>query len=109
MTLNYRAIVEMYPFPNEVIGSSIPVVKISLYLTEKETSQVGRKPRAHSLQGRQLTPPCIKRILEQGRTNGLKFTSDCLTLVIIYLLFKSPIIDQQTLKQLTIVKKKGSR
>ena len=36
MTLNYRVIVERYPFPNGVIGSSIPVVKTSRYLTEKK-------------------------------------------------------------------------
>ena len=29
-----------------------------------------------------VTPPCTKRILGQGRTNGLKFTSDCMTLLI---------------------------
>ena len=43
---------------------------------------MGRKPRAHSLQDRRKIPPCTKRILEQGRTNGLKFTSDCPTLVV---------------------------
>ena len=35
MTLNYRVIVERYPFPNGVVGNSIYVVKSSLYLTEK--------------------------------------------------------------------------
>ena len=35
MTLNYRVIVERYLFPNEVVGASIPTVKSSLYLTEK--------------------------------------------------------------------------
>jgi hypothetical protein len=28
-----------------------------------------------------IGPPCTKGILEQGRANGLKFTSDCPTLV----------------------------
>jgi hypothetical protein len=35
MTLNYRVIVEKYPFPNGVVGGSIPAVNSSLYLTEK--------------------------------------------------------------------------
>ena len=35
-------------------------------------------------QGRQYTPFCIKGILEQGRANGFKFTSDCLTLVFFF-------------------------
>ena len=34
MTLNYRVIVERYPVPNVVVGGSIPVVKLSLYLRE---------------------------------------------------------------------------
>ena len=38
---------------NGVVGSSIPVVKSSLYLMEKKTSLVGRKPIAHPLPGRQ--------------------------------------------------------
>ena len=50
MTLNYRIIMERYPFPNGVVGGSIPIVKSSLYLT-KEFGQAGRKPRAHPLQG----------------------------------------------------------
>ena len=33
ITLNYWIIVERDPIPNEVVGSSIPVVKSSLYLT----------------------------------------------------------------------------
>ena len=52
MTLNYWAIVEGYPFPNAVVGGSILATKYSLYLMEK-TNVVGRKPRAHPLQGRQ--------------------------------------------------------
>jgi hypothetical protein len=36
MTLNYRVIVERYPFPNGVVGGSIPVVKSSLYLTHQK-------------------------------------------------------------------------
>ena len=36
MTLNYRVIVERYPFPNIVAGGSISVVKCSLYWTEIE-------------------------------------------------------------------------
>ena len=35
MTLNYRVIVERYPFPNELLGSSIIAIKSSLYLTKK--------------------------------------------------------------------------
>ena len=38
---------------NGVIGGLIPVVKSSLYLTEKKTSWVSRKPRVHPPQGRQ--------------------------------------------------------
>ena len=37
LTLNYRVIVEKYPFPNGVVGGSIPVVKSSLYLTEESS------------------------------------------------------------------------
>ena len=35
MTLNYQGIVERCLVPNGVVGSSIPTVKSSLYLTEK--------------------------------------------------------------------------
>ena len=35
MTLNYLVIVEWYPFMNEVLGSLIPAMKSSLYLTKK--------------------------------------------------------------------------
>ena len=35
-----------------------------------------------SSEGRQQTPPYIKKILEQDKANKLKFTSDCPTLVI---------------------------
>jgi hypothetical protein len=35
MTLNYWVIMERYPFLNGVVGGLIPVVKSSLYLTEK--------------------------------------------------------------------------
>ena len=35
MTLNYRVLVEKYPFPNRVAGGSIPDVKSSLFLTGK--------------------------------------------------------------------------
>jgi hypothetical protein len=38
MTLNYRVIVERYPFPNGVVDNLIPVLKSSLYLTGKKTS-----------------------------------------------------------------------
>ena len=34
-TLNYRVVVERYPFPNGVVGGSIPVERSSLYLTGK--------------------------------------------------------------------------
>ena len=81
MALNYQVILERYPFSNEVVGSLIPAVKSSLYLMDK-TSWVGRKPRAHLPQGRQQTPPYTKRILEQGKTNKLKFMLDYLLLVI---------------------------
>jgi hypothetical protein len=40
MALNYQVIVERYPFPNAVVGGSIPVVKSSLYLTKK--NKLGR-------------------------------------------------------------------
>ena len=33
MILNYWVIVERYPFPNGVVGGSIPALKSSLYLT----------------------------------------------------------------------------
>jgi hypothetical protein len=55
MTLNYRVMVERYPFWNGVVGGSSPAMKSSLYLTEK-TSEVGRKSRAYPPQGRQYTP-----------------------------------------------------
>jgi hypothetical protein len=35
MILNYRVIVERYPFMNGVVGGLISVVKFSLYLMEK--------------------------------------------------------------------------
>jgi hypothetical protein len=41
MTLNYRVIVKRYPFPNEVVGGSIPDVKSSLYLIKR--IGIGRK------------------------------------------------------------------
>ena len=53
MTLNYQVTVESYPFLNEIVGGSIPVMKSSLYLMGKKTRQIGRKPRGHSPQGRQ--------------------------------------------------------
>ena len=36
MILNYRVIVERYPFSNGVVGGLIPVVKCSLYLTDEK-------------------------------------------------------------------------
>ena len=39
MTLNYRVTMERYPFLNGVVGSSIPAVKSSLYLTEKKLAR----------------------------------------------------------------------
>jgi hypothetical protein len=33
MTVNYRVIVERYPFSKGVVGGSIPVEKSSFYLT----------------------------------------------------------------------------
>jgi hypothetical protein len=40
MTLNYRVIVERYPFPNEVVGGSISDLISSVYLTgEKKLSR----------------------------------------------------------------------
>ena len=68
MTLNYRVIVKRYPFPSGWQFNSR--CEIFSLLDEKKTSQLSKKPRAHSPQG---TPPCTKRILEQGRANGLKF------------------------------------
>jgi hypothetical protein len=35
MILNYPVIVTRYPFPNDVVGGSIPTTKSSLYLTDK--------------------------------------------------------------------------
>ena len=35
MTLNYQVIVKRYPIMNGVVGGSIPVVKSSPYLKEK--------------------------------------------------------------------------
>jgi hypothetical protein len=35
VTPNYWVIVEMYPFLNGVVGGSIPIMKSSLFLTEK--------------------------------------------------------------------------
>ena len=53
VTLNCQVVVEKYTFSNGVVSGLIPVVKSSLYLTEKKTSLVGRKPRARPPQGRQ--------------------------------------------------------
>ena len=54
-----------------------------LYLLDgKKLARLNRKPRAHLMQGKQFTSPYTKRILDLGRANGLKFTSDCLMLVI---------------------------
>ena len=39
MTLNYRVIVNRYPFPNGVVVGSIPTVKSSLYLTGKKLAR----------------------------------------------------------------------
>jgi hypothetical protein len=36
MTLHYWMVVERYPSPNGVVGSPIPIIKSSLYLTGKE-------------------------------------------------------------------------
>jgi hypothetical protein len=74
--------VDWYPFSNGVVGGSNPTMKSTLLdwgggLKRKKGREAGRKPRARPLQGRQQTPSCTKRILEQGRANGLKFTSDC--------------------------------
>jgi hypothetical protein len=54
MILNHYVIVERYPFFNGVVGSSIHVVKSSLYLMKKNyVGYVGRKPRTHPPQGRE--------------------------------------------------------
>ena len=73
---------ERYLVLNGVAGDSIPIMKSSLYLTQKKINCVGRKSRAHPQQGRHQIPPYTKRMLEQGRVKRLKFTSDCMTLVI---------------------------
>ena len=36
MTLDFRVIMERYPFSDGVVGGLIPAVKSSLYLTEKK-------------------------------------------------------------------------
>jgi hypothetical protein len=46
MILNYRVIVERYPFLNGVVNGSIPVMKFFSLLDEKKTNKVGRKPEA---------------------------------------------------------------
>ena len=77
MTLNYRMTVGRYPNPNEGVGGLIPGCEIFSLL-------VGKTKRPQ--QGSQYTPPYTKRILEQGRTNRLKFASDCPTLHIIIII-----------------------
>jgi len=86
MTLNYRVIVKRYPFLNEVVGSLIPAVKSSLYLTgeEKKTSQVSRKPRTHP---------------SQGRTTGFKFTLDCPMLITYLFICISEILEKNEKKE----------
>jgi hypothetical protein len=49
MTLNYRVIMERYPFPNGVVGGSVPVMKSSLYLTEERKKEnVGGQEPTHT-------------------------------------------------------------
>ena len=48
MTLDYRVIVKRYPFPNGVVGGSIPTVKSSLYLKEKKlVRHIGSQEATH--------------------------------------------------------------
>jgi hypothetical protein len=56
----------------------------SLLDGENLARQVGsQEPTQRKVGNKSPTnPPCTKRILEQGRTNGHKFTLDCPTLVI---------------------------
>ena len=42
MILNYQVEVERYPFPNGVVGGSIPAVKSSLYLTDNKPHLASR-------------------------------------------------------------------
>ena len=39
MILDYLVIVERYPFPSGVVGSLIPTMKYSLYLTGKKLAR----------------------------------------------------------------------
>ena len=56
-TLNYRVIVERYPFVNKVVGGSIPAVKSSLYSTEKTLARwVGSQEPTHRKVGNKLHP-----------------------------------------------------
>lgn len=64
----------------ERLGGSILTVKSSLYFMEKLAKQVGSQEPPTIRQA--INPPGTKRTLEQGRVNGLKFLSDCPTLVI---------------------------
>ena len=43
MTLNYRMIMERYPFPNGVVDGSIPFVKSSLYLTRGKKNKKNKQ------------------------------------------------------------------
>ena len=61
MILNYRVIVEKYPCLNGVVGSLIPTVKSSLYLTgqkqnKKQKQKVGSQESTHLKVGNKLHP-----------------------------------------------------
>ena len=43
--------------------------------------------RVHPLQGRHKTPSCTNGILKQGRAHKLKFTSNCPTLVYLFIYY----------------------
>ena len=47
ITLDYRVSVNMFSFPNEMVGGAIPAVKFSLYLMEKRTKYVGSQEPIH--------------------------------------------------------------
>lgn len=83
MTLIYRAIMDMYPFPNRVVGNSIPVMKSPLYLAGGKLDKLVRNQEpTHCKVHSKPHPAPKKKMLEQEKANILKFTSDHLTSII---------------------------
>ena len=60
ITLNYRAMVERYPFSNGVVGGLIRVVKFSLYLTERGKGKGTKKASQVLREKPQSTPTRFK-------------------------------------------------